>query len=231
MPKTPKLDPQDEIQQIKATIAKQGAKIAALEKTKKRLNLIPKPEALDNHEEYLRKCRMVKCYVQEHLSVFHSISEQETGRVARLIALVQQKMPYFQRFEKGWPIHAMARMYLSNEQTRRRADEKAEQNSLEGESDADDEEVALPVKAKTKTKNTVSFAESEDSDDEAGEKQKTPNTRATSDDSDLARLLKPAKVDGKPPKAKAAPKKSPAKSKSKSTRMEESIRIRSLRAR
>ncbi|KAJ7498273.1 hypothetical protein B0H11DRAFT_1909318 [Mycena galericulata] len=72
-----------------------------LEKTKpKHAKLIPRPEDqagrsggynLQNamglkgdDEAYLRSNPMVKIYIQEHLSVFHTISQQETGKVSRM---------------------------------------------------------------------------------------------------------------------------------------------------
>ncbi|KAJ7211540.1 hypothetical protein B0H12DRAFT_387495 [Mycena haematopus] len=47
-----------------------------------------------------------------------------------MIALIQKDIPFFSRFENGWPIRDIARTYLSNEQTRRRADLDAEQEAV-----------------------------------------------------------------------------------------------------
>ncbi|KAJ7815216.1 hypothetical protein B0H13DRAFT_1924308 [Mycena leptocephala] len=68
-----------------------------------------------------------------------------------MIALIQKDITFFKKFENGWPIHDITRTYLSNEQTRWRADLKAELVACEEEKAALDEERATsakPVKKK-----------------------------------------------------------------------------------
>ncbi|KAF8134807.1 hypothetical protein K438DRAFT_1883060 [Mycena galopus ATCC 62051] len=120
-------------------------------------------------------------------------------------------LPFFKKFDNGWPIHEIARTYLSNEQTRRRADLDAEDKAY-----ADpDTESSAPLK-----KNRVMFAtdEEEEADDEAevllkAVVKKFPSKKrstvilsdddAESDDSsDLDMLLKPS---AKLPQAPATP--------------------------
>ncbi|KAJ6493478.1 hypothetical protein DFH09DRAFT_1104472 [Mycena vulgaris] len=67
-------------------------------------------------KRYNRQCRMVNRYVQGFFSVSRPIPEQDRGRVAQMIKLVQKDIPYFQKFEDGWPIRDITRTYLSNEQ-------------------------------------------------------------------------------------------------------------------
>ncbi|KAJ7809798.1 hypothetical protein B0H14DRAFT_3758866 [Mycena olivaceomarginata] len=149
----PKLTPeQKKIQELTAALALKD-KIEKLEKQKnassKRLKLIPKPKGQAgrsaesrgynvqitlglNDQDYNRRRRIVKCYIHEYLSVNSPISQQETGAVARMVAKVQQDLPYFAQFEHGWPIRDITRIYLSNEQTRRGRDKEAEARAYPG---------------------------------------------------------------------------------------------------
>ncbi|KAJ6498414.1 hypothetical protein C8R47DRAFT_1259946 [Mycena vitilis] len=187
MPKTKKgrIDPQDQIRQLQAESARQKAHIENLEKAarkrKHRETLIPRPKGqagrsvqhggynlqivmgLDGDDErYNRLHRMVKRYIHEYLSVFDSIRDQESGRVRKMIVAVRKEIPFFQDFEEGWPVRDMARVYLSNEQTRRRNDEKAEQEAqLQAVSVRDE-----PARKKVKT---IRFAHSDDEDEDDDE--------------------------------------------------------------
>ncbi|KAJ6592041.1 hypothetical protein DFH09DRAFT_1073112 [Mycena vulgaris] len=120
-------------------------------------------------EKYNRQCRMVKRYVQEFLSVSRPISEQDRGRVAQMIKLVQKDIPYFQKFEDGWLIRDITRTYLSNEQTRRWNDIKAESHAW-GEDSDDDAPQLIPAnpKQKSERKAAVKFVpeEADNEDDE-----------------------------------------------------------------
>ncbi|KAF7360423.1 hypothetical protein MVEN_00772400 [Mycena venus] len=241
MPKL-KVDPkEEEIRQLKATIAKQTNTITKLErkveKQKTTTALIRRPEGQGGRsadrggyntqeamglkgldEDYNRRCRMVKRYIHEYLSVFKPISQQDKGRVALMIIKIQRDIPYFQQFEEGWPIHDITRMYLSNEQTRRRTDIKAEKLACGEESDAEEQ-----PQRKGKKKAQVSFAvpetdmEETDADTDGGRKRKMPLKKVThtilsddDDDDDLDLLLKPTKVPITP-KTKAKPAQSPKK--------------------
>ncbi|KAF7368974.1 hypothetical protein MVEN_00223800 [Mycena venus] len=241
MPKL-KVDPkEEEIRQLKATIAKQTNTITKLErkveKQKTTTALIRCPEGQGGRsadrggyntqeamglkgldEDYNRRCRMVKRYIHEYLSVFKPISQQDKGRVALMIIKIQRDIPYFQQFEEGWPIHDITRMYLSNEQTRRRTDIKAEKLACGEESDAEEQ-----PQRKGKKKAQVSFAvpetdmEETDADTDGGRKRKMPLKKVThtilsddDDDDDLDLLLKPTKVPITP-KTKAKPAQSPKK--------------------
>lgn len=72
------------------------------------------------------------------------------------LSQIQNDVPYFQRFAKGWCIRDVARIYLSNEQTRRRADMQAEANEHKlsdvEESDSDSE---IPARRKAPKKSKV----------------------------------------------------------------------------
>ncbi|KAF8218209.1 hypothetical protein K438DRAFT_1796499 [Mycena galopus ATCC 62051] len=233
-----KEDPQETIRQLRATIAAQQNTISLLQKTGKIQELIPKPkgqagrseeaggynlkEAMglkDHDEDYNRRCRIVKRYVHEYLSVFMPLSKQKSGYEARMIAKIKQEVPFFKKFENGWPIHEIARIYLSNEQTRRRAD-LDEENEAYTEPDT---ESSAQVK-----KNRVTFAtdnEEEEADNEGeGEVKskiivkkwfpsKQRSTVILSDDdtesddsSDLDRLLRPSAPAIKPHKVTPASK-------------------------
>ncbi|KAF8184043.1 hypothetical protein K438DRAFT_1937342 [Mycena galopus ATCC 62051] len=232
-----KEDPQETIRQLQATIAaqqntisKREQKISLLQKNVKGRKLIPKPKGqagrseeaggynlqeamgLKGHDEdYNRRCRIVKRYVHEYLSVFAPLSQQKSGYEARMTAKIKNEVPFFKKFDNGWPIHEIARTYLSNEQTRRRADLDAEDKAY-----ADpDTESSAPLK-----KNRVTFAtdDEEEADDEAevllkAVVKKFPSKKrstvilsdddAESDDSsDLDMLLKPS---AKLPQAPATP--------------------------
>ncbi|KAJ7700572.1 hypothetical protein B0H14DRAFT_3173795, partial [Mycena olivaceomarginata] len=149
----PKLTPeQKKIQELTAALALKDKKIEKLEKqknTSKRQKLIPKPKGQAgrsaesggynvqitlglNNQDYNRRRRIIKRYVHEYLSVNSPISQQETGAVARMVAKVQQDLPYFAQFEHGWPIRDITRIYLSNEQTRKGRDEEAEARAYPG---------------------------------------------------------------------------------------------------
>ncbi|KAF8127808.1 hypothetical protein K438DRAFT_1888848 [Mycena galopus ATCC 62051] len=242
-----KEDPQETIRQLQATIAaqqntisKREQKISLLQKNVKGRKLIPKPKGqagrseeaggynlqeamgLKGHDEdYNRRCRIVKRYVHEYLSVFAPLSQQKSGYEARMTAKIKNEVPFFKKFDNGWPIHEIARTYLSNEQTRRRADLDAEDKAYVDP----DTESSAPVK-----KNRVTFAtddEEEEADDEAevllkAVVKKFPSKKrstvilsdddAESDDSsDLDRLLKASAPAIKPHKVTPAPKKSKTK--------------------
>ncbi|KAJ7671303.1 hypothetical protein DFH06DRAFT_1365968 [Mycena polygramma] len=202
MPKAKKvkIDPQEQIRQLQAESARQKAHIDTLEKAarkrKHREMLIPRPKGqagrsvehggynlqtvigLDGDDErYNRLHRMVKRYIHENLSVFHSLRDQESGRVRKMILVVKKEIPFFQDFEQGWPIRDMARVYLSNEQTRRRKDEEAESKAEPAAVSSGEEE---PARKKAKT---ARFAESEDED---------------ADDELVAAVPKKKKAAGKP---------------------------------
>ncbi|KAJ7911241.1 hypothetical protein B0H13DRAFT_1875993 [Mycena leptocephala] len=122
---------------------------------------------------------------------------------------IQRDIPFFQRFEDGWLIRDATRTYLSNEQTRRRADEKAEKQAAtaEGGDVASEDE---PPRKKLKThRKQVGESEEEDADDEVEKPVKTtlankkPQKKKTvkvvlsdpdvSDDNDLDILMKDVK--------------------------------------
>ncbi|KAJ7028200.1 hypothetical protein C8F04DRAFT_1237718 [Mycena alexandri] len=139
----------------------------------------------DNDERYLRQNRIVKRYVHEKLLVSKSISKQDRGQVARVIANVQKDFPFFKKFEDGWPIHDMIRVYLSNEQTRARRDVEAE---LEYDDNSDSillsDNNSHAVDSTTNPKNTttkppakVTFAGSDGEDQAEDEEEPLPPSK------------------------------------------------------
>ncbi|KAJ7442905.1 hypothetical protein B0H11DRAFT_2093324 [Mycena galericulata] len=111
--------------------------------------------------------RTVKRYIQEYLSVFRPISEQDRGRVDQMIKIIQHDIPFFRKFADGWCIRDIARIWLSNEQTRRRTDLEAEAKEHK-ESDAETETETPPTRRKSGTTSRVRFNENPlETDDEA----------------------------------------------------------------
>ncbi|KAJ7248764.1 hypothetical protein C8J57DRAFT_1475459 [Mycena rebaudengoi] len=95
----------------------------------------------NDDEHYQRLKRMVKRYVHKWLDVFEPIAHQEKIKLRQMIAAVKKDINFLQHFEDGWPVKDFARTYLSNEQTRRTADTRAEikWSKHSDEEDEDDE--------------------------------------------------------------------------------------------
>ncbi|KAJ7893700.1 hypothetical protein B0H14DRAFT_3427348 [Mycena olivaceomarginata] len=119
MPRPTQKDANAEIQQLKAQLAQKNSEIVKLKsdakKQKKKQRLIPPPDGQAGRSEagggynlqramglegddtrYHRlhlTCnqRMVKRYIHQYLSVFHTISEQETGVVKRFILISEEE--------------------------------------------------------------------------------------------------------------------------------------------
>ncbi|KAJ7688853.1 hypothetical protein B0H17DRAFT_1135391 [Mycena rosella] len=186
-------NPEEELRKLRAELKLKDKTIASLQKDRshaKKNKLIPKPTGQsgrssekggynlqiemgleEDDAHYNRLGRMIKRNIQVHLSISKPFSEQEKGKVARLIALTQKEIPFLRKFEGGWPIRDIVRTYLSNEQTRRRRDIEAEQAACP-DPDAsrlsdDEDSVSVLKKTKTKKKHTVKFAQ-DDADDEEG---------------------------------------------------------------
>ncbi|KAJ7042029.1 hypothetical protein C8F04DRAFT_1252502 [Mycena alexandri] len=222
-------DPSERIRGFGAFPAHQAMRLSAkLQKSTSRVKLIPRPkgqagrgsesggynlqEAMglkDDDERYLRQNRIVKRYVQEKLSVFKTISKQDRGQVARVISNIQKDFPFFKRFEDGWPIHDMIRVYLSNEQTRARRDVEAE---LGYDDNSDSVLLNCTANTSTKPKETtnhrpkVTFSGSDEEAQADDEEELPPRKKAVvfprkkqqnvvfsepedSDDDDLAKLI------------------------------------------
>ncbi|KAJ7233570.1 hypothetical protein B0H12DRAFT_169097 [Mycena haematopus] len=276
MAKTPKIDPKDQIAQLQAELAERDSRIAKLESRAKKHRehaLIPRPkgqagrgsgsrsggynlqEAMglkDSDEDYNRRSRIVKRYIHEYLSVFKPISQQESGRVSKMIALVscsilsrhvftclvqiQKDIPFFSRFENGWPIRDIARTYLSNEKTRRRADLDAEQEAVTPGSTTRrlDGTLKKTKRVQVVESTEIGFGNSDsDADDEGDHKmnkkvsqtQTFPSKKrpvilssaesAADTDTDLERLVRSKKTHKAPPAQPPKPAKLPKKSKEK----------------
>ncbi|KAJ7822045.1 hypothetical protein B0H13DRAFT_2376895 [Mycena leptocephala] len=108
-----------------------------------------------------------------------------------MIALIQKDIPFFKKFQNGWPIHDITRTYLSNEQTRRRSDLKAELEACEEEQAASDEERAKSTKPIKNKKRSIfgklPFDDEDDLADIDGEHPSRPQSRKLLrfDDSDM----------------------------------------------
>ncbi|KAF8208940.1 hypothetical protein K438DRAFT_1813199, partial [Mycena galopus ATCC 62051] len=135
--------------------------------------------------------RIVKRYVHEYLLVFAPLSQQKSGYEARMTAKIKNEVPFFKKFDNGWPIHEIARTYLILGP----AQEKPSLFATDEEEEADDEaEVLLKAVVKkfpSKKRSTVIL-----SDDDA----------ESDDSSDLDMLLKPS---AKLPQAPATPQEIP----------------------
>ncbi|KAJ7225213.1 hypothetical protein C8J57DRAFT_1590485 [Mycena rebaudengoi] len=77
------------------------------------------------------------------LDVFEPIARQDKIKLRQMTAAVQKDIEFFQQFEDGWPVKDFARTYLSNEQTRRAVDIKAERK-WSNHSDEEDKDDDLP---------------------------------------------------------------------------------------
>lgn len=99
---------------------------------------------------------------------------------------MQKDIPYFKRFEGGWPIHDIIRTYLSNEQTRRRSDMTAELEACSDDTDNSDLEPAnaaksaaepVSVRKKKQAKAKVRFEPTADEDVEADDEDEAPRRK------------------------------------------------------
>ncbi|KAJ7029535.1 hypothetical protein C8F04DRAFT_1264801 [Mycena alexandri] len=177
-------DPSERIRLLEKQLQEKEHIIAKLRKTKAKAKLIPKPEGQagrseegggynlqvamgleDDNTRYLRINRIVKRYVHDKLAVCKTLSDQERGQVARLVVMIQNDFPYFKKFESGWPIRDIIRVYLQNEHARARRDREAELAC------ADNSDSALPKTSSNKTAVQVSFAVSEDEEDVPAKKK------------------------------------------------------------
>ncbi|KAJ7237963.1 hypothetical protein C8J57DRAFT_1727728 [Mycena rebaudengoi] len=136
----------------------------------------------NDDEHYQRLKRMVKRYVHKWLDVFEPIARQDKIKLRQMIAAVQKDIEFFQKFENGWPVKDFARTYLSNEQTRRAVDIKAERK-WSNHSDEEDEDDDLPRAERLATKK-VKFVSDDDGEEELedGDTQpegKKPKEKAT----------------------------------------------------
>ncbi|KAJ7333273.1 hypothetical protein DFH08DRAFT_814387 [Mycena albidolilacea] len=174
-----KLTPeQKKIQELTAALALKDKKIET-KKYKQETELIPKPKGQAgrsaesggynvqitlglNDKDYNRRRRIIKHYIHEYLSVNSPISQHETGAVSRMVAKVQQDLPYFAQFEHGWLIRDITRIYMSNEQTRRGRDKEAEARAYP---EAQPTTTHPSTTAKTvKKKKAVVFINTDDAD-------------------------------------------------------------------
>ncbi|KAJ7456024.1 hypothetical protein B0H11DRAFT_2066590 [Mycena galericulata] len=201
MPKSkPRVDPETQIRELNARLAaseQQNATLQAKFAKQKRKNLIPAPKGQagrscdkggynvqvemgleGNDERYNRVSRIVKRYIQEYLSVFRPISEQDRGRVDQMIKIIQHDIPFFRKFANGWCIRDIARIWLSNEQTRRRADLEAEAQE-HNESDAETETETPPMRSKSGTKSRVHFLLETDEEAETSHRAGPSKSKAT----------------------------------------------------
>ncbi|KAJ7687258.1 hypothetical protein B0H17DRAFT_1136384 [Mycena rosella] len=159
-------NPEEELRKLRAELKLKDKTIASLQNDRshaKKNKLIPKPTGQSGRSSEKVTAlniwvqRMIKRNIQVHLFISKPLSEQEKGKVARLIALTQKEIPFLRKFEGGWPIRDIVRTYLSNEQTRRRRDTEAEQAACpdpDASRLSDDEDLVSLLK-KTKTKKNI----------------------------------------------------------------------------
>ncbi|KAJ7756197.1 hypothetical protein B0H16DRAFT_1538985 [Mycena metata] len=79
--------------------------------------------------------------------------------------MIQNDFPYFKKFESGWPIRDIIRVYLQNEHARARRDREAELAC------PDNSDSTLPKTSSNKTAVQVSFAVSEDEEEVPAKKK------------------------------------------------------------
>ncbi|KAJ7506363.1 hypothetical protein B0H11DRAFT_1973707 [Mycena galericulata] len=154
MPKSkPRVDPETQIRELNARLAaseQQNAKFAK----QKRKNLIPAPKVQAG-----RSCDKGGYNVQVEMGLEGNDERYNRVSIVRTFLLylsVYIHSCFFRKFANGWCIRDIARIWLSNEQTRRRADLEAEAQE-HNESDAETETETAPMRSKSGTKSRVHF--------------------------------------------------------------------------
>ncbi|KAJ7173921.1 hypothetical protein C8R43DRAFT_943564 [Mycena crocata] len=159
MPRRPPVSSHDVERELRAELAEKDKLLATLQNKinkDKRQRLIPAPKGsagrgVDNGGYTLQ--------TEMHLD------DDRYNRLLRIIRrYVQKDVPFFQRYADGWPIRDMARVWLSNEQTRRRKDLEEELAACEDDTDYENE--PQPTKRKSKGSRVAKPADEEEDDEE-----------------------------------------------------------------
>ncbi|TFK33523.1 hypothetical protein BDQ12DRAFT_409870 [Crucibulum laeve] len=76
----------------------------------------------ENNKLYRVISCVVKRYATDYLRISMTILQQLPGLLEKVIALIQEDIPFFQRFANGWPIKDIIKRYLQNSQMRFKRD-------------------------------------------------------------------------------------------------------------
>ncbi|KAJ7690443.1 hypothetical protein B0H14DRAFT_3175815 [Mycena olivaceomarginata] len=86
-------------------------------------------------ERYQRLLRITRMYCNWYLPTNKTIANQDKIRIDKLIQLIMKDVPFFQRFQGGWPIRAMMKKYLQNSVNRLKRDLRVEREATAEDAD------------------------------------------------------------------------------------------------
>ncbi|KAJ7266111.1 hypothetical protein C8J57DRAFT_1619421 [Mycena rebaudengoi] len=130
----------------------------------------------EKSEHFNRLSRLVRSYSSQYLPTGDkSIQQQDKKTLEKVIAMIKEKITFFQRFEGGWPIRDLIKQHLLNSKDRRKRDlekeRKAEEAGFEDMDGGDEEESSDDIDA--------------EDEGEVGEEAVTPDDPLPDDDDEF----------------------------------------------